>query len=111
MPWITCSKVPVASLPHALVNSSTDMPATSAHFCRPSEFVDTAVSMSVSVLLIAVPPASASMPNEDSAADKPRISACDMPTCVPAAPTRCAMEEIADSVVAVEFPSATRDDA
>ena len=55
----------------------------------------------------AVPPASASMPTEEIAAEMPMISGALMPACVAVAAIRCDISAILLSVVAKLLPSAT----
>jgi hypothetical protein len=59
-------------LPRLLELGRADMPATSAQFCRasPPSFTDMAIR--ARTWLIAVPPASASIPTDASALAKPR---------------------------------------
>ena len=67
----------------------------------------TAFSMAVRVWVMAVPPASASMPTEDSAADSPMIWASVSPASVPAEAKRLAILVISLSLVAKLLPNAT----
>ena len=90
-----------------LANSSDDSPATVANFCRSSPPAATADSIADSVWVIAVPPASASIPTEDIAVARPRISWLVKPANVPEAAKRLAMLTMSDSVVAKLFPRAT----
>ena len=106
-PSMTRSKVPVTSVCHAALNCSTDIPATSAHVCKVLPLVETDMPISFMVLLNAEPPACASRPRDAAAAATPKISAWDMPACVPADAIPCDMAEILLSVVAMLLPSAT----
>ena len=106
-PCTTASNVPVASFDHDCLNWSADMPATFAHASSCFPFVDTCVPICVMVFEKAVPPACDSMPRDAVAAAMPRISACDMPACVPADAMLMAMSEILDSVVAMLLPRPT----
>ena len=108
--WMPCSsavKAVVAFSRHAVANCSADIPAASANACNWSPPEETALPIFTSVWLIAEPPISALMPSEDMAPDRPRISALDIPACVPADAKRCAMAETSDSVVAMLLPMAT----
>ena len=110
---------------HASENSRAVIPAVDAHIS--SDPVTLSISfwvmslapamasparaMSLSIcamiVLMAVPPASASTPIDASAVARPRMSAWDMCTCVPAAAMRIAIDDMSDSVVAKLFPSPT----
>ena len=107
MPVSTAESASTGSPFHAAANSSALMPAVSAHVARPSEPVATSLSIWLMMVEMAVPPASALMPMDVSAVDRPRMSASLMPTWWPAAATLMAMSETADSVVAKLLPRAT----
>ena len=89
------------------LNCPALMPAISANAFTESLPDATAASIVATVCEKAVPPASASTPSDDIAADHPSISACDMPTCVLAAATLMDIDEIELSVVAMWFPRLT----
>ena len=106
-PCTNCMNVPAASWLNAVLNCSAVMPAMVAYFLRSSEPVSTATFMLTMAFEKAVPPAPASRPSDDSPPAMPKISACVMPTCDPAAPIACAKATIFDSVVARLLPSST----
>jgi hypothetical protein len=95
------------SVCHASTNSSAPMPAVCAKSSTSSPPFCTAASMPIMVLLMAVPPAAASMPTEDSAVARASVWCSVMPTCTPAPAIRSDMSTISDSVVAMLLPSAT----
>ena len=95
---------------HASAKSRADMPAVDAHVSTASELRAMSLSICAMIVLIAVPPASASTPIDASAVARPRMSSWDICTCVPAAAMRIAMDEMSDSVVAKLFPSPTMAD-
>ena len=95
---------------HAVVNSSALMPATRAKVSRVSPPLLAARSMALSVWVMAVPPASASMPTELIAVASARICASLMPASLPAEASLVAISSISLSVVAKLLPSATSDE-
>ena len=107
MPTSTAESAPTASLPQASTNSSTDMFAVCAHVLTEPAFVATALSMLDMMVEMAVPPASASMPMDDSAVARPSTSASDSLIDFPAPAMRMAMCEMSASVVAKLLPRAT----
>ena len=107
VPWSNAIIVSDALAFHDAEKSDADMPAIFANASRSSLPVATVLSMVATVFENAVPPASASTPSEDIAADQPRMSAWLMPTCDEAAATRCAIELMSDSVVAMWLPRLT----
>ena len=88
-------------------NSRADIPATDANSSRSSPPFATAFSISVIVCVIAVPPASASMPTEDIAAASAMISGSVNPANSPADARRVAIATISASVVAKLLPRPT----
>ena len=96
-----------ASCSHASANSSAVMPLSSAYFSSVSPPLATAFSMPLSVWVMAVPPASASMPTEDMAAASARIWGSLRPARVPADASRVAIRVISASVVAKLLPKST----
>ena len=89
------------------MNSSTDMFAVAAHVSMDEAFMATSLSMVDMMVEIAVPPASASMPMDDSAVASPSTSASVRPMDLPAPAMRMAMCEMSASVVAKLLPKAT----
>ena len=83
------------------------MPAVWAQVSRFSPLVATSLSIELMTVEMAVPPASASMPIDVSAAAMPRTSALDRPIDFPAPAILIAMEEMSLSVVAKLLPSPT----
>jgi len=104
------TRVSDAEVCQAVRKSSALMPATWAKASRLSPPVATAASIVLTVVENAVPPASASMPMDDIAADQPRMSAWLMPTWVDDAAILWPMLEMALSVVAMWFPRLTMAD-
>ena len=98
---------PAASFCHAVRNSAAVMPAVCAIRSSESPPWRVALSICLNVLLMAVPPASASMPTDDNADAKPSTSCSDMPTELPAAAIRWAIDTMSRSVEAPALPSAT----
>ena len=97
----------MASFFHAEENSSEDIPAIRANSARSSPPFATAFSMALSVWVMAVPPASASMPTEDIAAARAMISGSVSPASLPADARRVPIATISDSVVAKLLPRST----
>ena len=91
-------------------NSRRVIPVASSSFLTWSKPVFDATCILTSVLEIAEPPISASIPTDDSAAESPRISASLIPTCEPAPANLNAIAVISASVVAKLLPKSTIDD-
>ena len=83
------------------------MPDTSANFCSLSFPVETDISIVFNILETELPPAAASIPNEDNAVDNPNTWFEFKPTIFPATPNRVAISIISDSVVENLFPKST----
>ena len=96
-----------ASSSNAFLNSSALIPATEANCSNCSPPFCVARFIFEIKLEKAVPPASASIPTEDSAPENDMIWASVKPTWCPAPAILIAMSTISDSVVARLFPSAT----
>ena len=97
----------MAFSPQASLNCSALMPATSANSASFGEPVCTMVSKFLSRVDIALPPASASMPTEDSAVATAIISASDSPMMAPDDASRVPMATMSASVVAKLLPRST----
>ena len=106
-PRINAVRAPSASVFHISANESADIPATSAKLCKESSPVATAFSMALSVCVMAVPPASASMPTEDIAAASAMICGSVNPASLPPEARRVPICVISDSVVAKLLPRST----
>ena len=106
-PLMNKSRALIGSSFQAFANSLEDTPAAFANL--PSSLPDspTAPSIFLSTIVIAVPPASASIPKDDIVADNATICASVIPTWLPCAANRIAMDMISDSVVAIVLPSPT----
>ena len=106
-PLTTAVSAPAESFSQACLNSAALMPAVSAHSrsCSPPFCTD--ASMLIMVFESAVPPASALMPTEENAADRPMMSASLMPTWAPAPAILMPKLTTSASVVAILLPSAT----
>ena len=83
------------------------MPDTSANFCRFLSPVETDISIFFNILETELPPAAASMPNEDNAVDNPNTWLEFKPTILPATPSLVAISIISASVVENLFPKST----
>ena len=106
-PFMKAMNPAAGSLCHRARNSSSVMPATRAKSSSASPPSTAATSIILSALLMAVPPAWASRPTDDSAAAKPRIWLSVSPTCLPAAASLSAISIMEPSVVAKLLPSST----
>ena len=107
MPTSTADRAPTASLPQACLKSAADMLAVCAHVSMDEAFVATSLSMVAMMVEMAVPPASASMPMDDSAVARPSTSASVSPIDLPAPAILMAMWLMSASVVAKLLPRAT----
>ena len=83
------------------------MPDTSANFCSFLSPVETDRSIVFNILETELPPAAASIPNEDNAVDNPNTSLELKPTILPATPNLVAIFIISASVVENLFPKST----
>ena len=107
-PWTNKSIACAGRVSNACANWSALTPATWAKASSSSPPALTALDMSMRTLLIAVPPASASTPTDDSALDRARRSDSVIPTTLAAPAIRDAMLKMSRSVEAPLFPSSTR---
>ena len=107
-PCTNASRPAAESSDHSFANSSLDMPATSAKPARDSPPSRTAASIFFMPIVMAVPPASASMPTEDMAAARPSTSPSVRPSCAPIPDRRIPIAMISPSVVAKLLPRPTR---
>ena len=106
-PAINAWTAVMASLSQVFAKPDADIPAMRANSSRFSPPSATAFSMAVRVWVIAVPPASASMPTEDMAVAKAIICDSVSPASVPAEARRVAISVISASVVAKLLPRPT----
>ena len=109
-PLMNSATAPTASLRHAEANSFADIPAIFAKLSTFFEPVSTSVSMVLSSFEKAEPPASASMPTDESAVATASICGSVSPTTSPVEASRVAIATISASVVAKLLPSATIDE-
>ena len=106
-PLRNASVAPLASVSNFCLNSLADIPATFANPSSLSPPLAQAFSNLDSKLLNAVPPASASIPNDDIVPAQAIISASVIPTCLPVPAILNPIVSISDSVVARLLPKLT----
>ena len=113
-PLIKACKASAGFSFQAFWNSSDVVPATLAIKARSSAeslvVNETALPIAVRVCVIAVPPASASIPTELIAVARPRISGAVRPANLPPAAKRLVISTMSRSVVAKLLPKSTTDD-
>ncbi|MNW50215.1 hypothetical protein D3C74_276620 [compost metagenome] len=106
-PMTNDSNAAPASSRQAVWNAEEVIPAVLANKSRVSPPVSTLAPIRFIVIDMAEPPASASIPTDDIAADMPMICPSDKPICTPAPARRIDIAIISASVVAKLLPSPT----
>ena len=99
-PLINACSASIGRFPHISAKLVADIPATLANFSKSLPPRATAVSIALNVCVIAVPPASASIPTEDMAAANASVSASVKLAILAPAASRLVIETISASVVA-----------